>query len=224
MSIANLTNLPEDILKSEFPQIWMKMQQQKMSNQVNSDKTNIFLDQDNNQFYLQKDKSQKATRYNLLNLNKTIPRPQYTDDTHLSADYMISNWGALDDQNIFDSTNHNWDEIRSYLERMTNKVNNQTDFLLAIGPYLDELAKEKDVDLSEITADGINGYYDKKHTDDFELDIKKRMKNIENKFPDQPIANGYFPPNYTGNNDDSDDPDLDSQLQRMNNEIEEANK
>jgi len=88
MTLTNLTDLPDDVLKTEFPMVYAaKIRQQQMQN--NSSRTNVFLDQDNNQFYIQKDGSDRATRYDLLNINKAIQRPQFTDDAKLDADYMI---------------------------------------------------------------------------------------------------------------------------------------
>ncbi|WP_338231669.1 hypothetical protein [Companilactobacillus muriivasis] len=226
MPLTNISDLPDEVLRSEFPEIWINMQRQKAVDQANSDKTNIFLDQDNNQFYLQKNGSDKATRYNLLDTNKSIPRPQFTDDAHLSADYMISNWGALDDQNIFDSTNHNWDEIRSYLQGITNKINEHNDFLMAIGPYLDEVVKKKDVDMSEILADQTDKYYKKTEVIDKINKLQEQINNLSNAINYKPAPGGVFPPSYTGDkqqdiNDKISDKEVESNIDRFNSLIEE---
>lgn len=225
MTLMNLTDLPEDVLKTEFPQIWMQMQQQKVTDQSNSDKKNIFLDQDNNQFYLQKNGSDIATRYNLIDLNRAILRPQFTDDAHLSADHLISNWGALDDENIFDTTNHNWDEIKDYFQAIIRKINSQNDFLRDIGPYLDELAKKKDINLSEIVADGVDGYYSKSEVDKKVDFLQKQINNINHYIGDKPQPNSNFAKGFTGNPDYNDkimDSNVEGKIENLNTEDEEG--
>lgn len=178
MTLINISDLPDEDLMTEFPQIYMAKLYDKQKAQDNSGKKNIFLDQDKNQFYIQKEGSNKATRYNLIDSNRLIDRPELAEDTHLNADWMISDWGALDDESIFDKTNKNWDEIRSYFQSMTRKINYFTDYLVKLGPYLDELAKEKDVDLSQIIANGIDGYYKKSEVDEKNDNLQKQIESL----------------------------------------------
>lgn len=206
----NLSDLSDEDLKTKFPQIWLSKMYERQKEQADSGKTNIFIDQDNGQFYMQKNGSNKATRYNLIDANKLIPRPQLVEDTHLSADQMIRNWGALDDESIFDKTNQNWDEIRSFIQATTRKINYFTDYLIELGPYLDELAKSKDVDLSNIIADGVDGYYKKSEIDDKNDHTEAEISNIQSKFTPNPNPNGYTPPSYAGGPSKDDiDPELD---------------
>lgn len=210
MKLTNISDLPDEDLRTKFPQIYMAKLYEQQNNQNNSDVKNIFIDQDSNQFYMQRNGSNKATRYNLINANKLIPRPELPEDSHLNADHMLSNWGALDDESIFDKTNQNWDEIRSFFQSMTRKINYFTDYLTELGPYLDELAKAKDIDLSDIIADGVDGYYKKSEIDDKNNHTEAEIGNIQSKFTPNPNPNGYTPPSYAGGPSKDDiDPELD---------------
>lgn len=210
MTLTNLSDLSDEDLATKFPQIYFNKMYERQKEQDNSGKTNIFIDQDNSKFYMQKDGSNKATRYNLIDANKLIPRPQLDEDTHLNADRMISNWNTLDDESIFDKTNKNWDEIRSFIQAVTRKINYFTDYLTELGPYLDELAKVKDVDLSDIIADGADGYYKKSEVDQSNNHLESEIGNIQNKFTPNPNPNGYTPPSYAGGPSiDNSDPELD---------------
>lgn len=201
MTVTNITDLPDEVLRSEFPQIWIDIQRQRAAEQSNSDKTNIFLDQDNNQFYLQKDGSNKATRYNLLSTNKSLKHPELPESTTLNMDRTISDWGTLDDQSIFDKTNKNWDEIRSYFEAMTRKINMFTEYLNALGPYLDKLAEEKDVDLSEVLANQTDTYFKKSEINSEIESLQSQIDNLSNAITYKPAPGGVFPPSYTGDKD-----------------------
>lgn len=210
MTLTNISDLPDEDLATKFPQIYFRKMYEQQKAQDDSGIRNIFIDQDANQFYMQKDGSNKATRYNLINANKLIPRPELPEDTHLNADYMLSNWGALDDESIFDKTNKNWDEIRSYFQSMTRKINYFTDYLSKLGPYLDELAKAKDIDLSDIIADGVDGYYKKSEINKMNNHSEAEIQNIQSKFTPNPNPNGYTPPSYAGGPSADDiDPELD---------------
>jgi len=210
MTLTNISDLPDEDLATKFPQIYFRKMYEQQKSQDDSGVRNIFIDQDANQFYMQKDGSNKATRYNLINANKLIPRPELPEDTHLNADYMLSNWGSLDDESIFDKTNKNWDEIRSYFQAMTRKINYFTDYLSKLGPYLDELAKAKDIDLSDIIADGVDGYYKKSEINKMNNHSEAEIQNIQSKFTTNPNPNGYTPPSYAGGPSADDiDPELD---------------
>lgn len=225
MTLTNITDLPDDVLRSEFPQIWIDVQRQRAAEQSNSDKTNIFLDQDNNQFYLQKNGSVKATRYNLVNDNKSLQHPELPETTTLNMDRTISDWGALDDQSIFDKTNKNWDEIRSYFQAMTRKINMFTDYLSALGPYLDKLAEKKDVDLSEILAEGESGYYTKSEVKNLFNERDERINNIQSKLHTHENLNGVYPPSYSGPTPtlNSDDKILNPAIRAKLEKMKEAN-
>lgn len=228
MALMNLSDLSDEDLRTNFPQIWMNKMYERQNEQDNSGKTNIFIDQDNSKFYMQKYGSNKATRYNLINANKLISRPQLDEDTHLNADRMISNWGALDDESIFDKTNNNWDEIRSFIQAVTRKINYFTDYLVKLGPYLDELAKEKDVDLSQIIADGVDGYYKKSEVDGKLKYLQQQINNLNNAVeykPDSSSLNSVFPPSYTGDkqvdiNDEIQDANIENKIDSLKQNLE----
>jgi len=93
---------------------------------------------------------------------------------------------------------------------MTRKINAHTEFLIAIGPYLDKLANKKDVNLSEIVAEGVDGYYKVSEIDKQREKLQSEIDNIQSRFPSHPDANGYTPPSYVKGADLSDDdPELD---------------
>lgn len=90
----------------------------------------------------------------------------------------------------------------------------------AIVDYFKQFTPDQLKKISQNISDMLaNDYYSKKHTDEFETNILTRMNNLEARFPDEPLNNGYFPPNYTGNTD-NENPDLSAKLRRMKNELE----
>lgn len=202
--MQNFPNLPDEVLKAEFPQIYMaKLQYEQQQANDNNQKT-VFIDQDNDNFYLQDGNSKKATRYNLLNANRTLNRPELTDNAHLNADQLISNWGKLDDENIFDTTNKNWDEIRDYLQAVTRKINALTEFIVLLEPYLDNLAANKDIDLTEIATNISDGYYRKGEVNDKIDFLQRQITNINRYIGDKPQPNSNFAKGFTGNPDYND--------------------
>lgn len=215
-------DLPDEVLKAEFPQIYMaKLQYEQQQANDNNQKT-VFIDQDNDNFYLQYGDSKKATRYKLIDANKDIQRPYLADNVHLNADQMISNWGKLDDENIFDTTNKNWDEIRDYLQTVTRKINAILDFVGALEPYLDLLASSKDIDLTQILTGISDKYYKKTELDKSLKMLQKQINNLNNAISYKPDGNqnSIFPPSYTGDkqidiNDQIQDPATLTKIESM---------
>lgn len=198
--MQNFPDLPDEVLKAEFPQIYMaKLQSEK--DLRNSNQKTIFIDQDNDKLYLQEGNSNQSTKYNLINANRLIKRPDLIDNAHISADWLISNWGKLDDENIFDTTNKNWDEIRDYLQTVTRKINSIIDFINDIGPYLDQLAANKDMDLTQILTSANDKYYKKIELDSRLDTIQKQIDNLSNAVNYKPQPNSVFPPGFTGKKD-----------------------
>ncbi|APX72855.1 hypothetical protein M5C72_07060 [Companilactobacillus allii] len=221
--MINVSDFPDSVLASEFPAIYAAKSQSKNGDK---DKTNIFVDQDNGQFYLQKQGSENATRYNLVDANKSILRPKFSDNAHISVNQLISNWGSLSDDNIFDTTNKNWDEIRDYIQLITRKMNSMIDWINEIESYLDKFAEKKDIDLSEIISNQVDGYYKKSDVDIKINNLEHELENIQSKIQYKPNAGGVFPPSYTGDktsnvdiNDDITDPKTSLKIDELNNNI-----
>jgi hypothetical protein len=156
-----------------------------------------------------------------VNENKNLQHPELPETTTLNMDQTISDWGALDDQSIFDKTNKNWDEIRSYFQAMTRKINMFTDYLNALGPYLDKLAEKKDVDLSEVLADQADTYFKKSEINRKTDALQVQITNLSNAIDYKPKANSIFAPGFTGNkdidiNDTIHDPNVESKVETLN--------
>lgn len=219
--MQNIPNLPDEVLRTEFPQIYMAKLQYEQEQAKNNDQKTVFVDQNDNSLYLQKGNSGNATRYNLINSNRSLKRPELSDNAHLSADQLISNWGKLDDENIFDTTNKNWNEIRDYLQAVTRKTNVLIDFITAIEPYLDQLAADKDIDLTTILTNLGDKYYKKSELDAEIKSLQKQINNLNNAVGYKPKPNGVFPPGFTGEkdidvNDKIYDPKVESKVDNLN--------
>lgn len=216
-------NLPNSVLEAEFPEIYQAKIQYEESLKSGNDKESIFIDQDNDNLYLHKDDSKKATKYNLINANRSLKRPILVDSAHISDDQLIKNWGKLDDDNIFDTTNRNWDEIRDYLGAVTRKINNLIDFVTELEPYLDLLAADKDIDLSQILV-GVSDEYVKKVETNKKIDyLQREIDNINKAIDYKPVPNGVFPPGFTGEkdiniNDNISDSDVSNKVESLNDE------
>lgn len=215
----NLSDLPDEMLKIQFPQLYAAKKQAQLDG--SNDKTNVFIDQDNGQFYLQKDGELNATRYNLINANKSLKRPKLLDSNHISADQMIRDWGSLSDDNIFDVTNGNWNEIREYLQNVTRKINEHIDWILNAEEYLEQSATLKDIDLSEMVAGDKDGFYRKSEVDKITSKINEKISNIQTRLNDKTISTGVHSPSYTGNGTkySSEDLEIDRELEEMNREL-----
>jgi len=223
--MTNFPNLSDGVLASEFPDLYAAKLQNEQRQAKNNNQDNIFIDQDNNNFYLQKADTNKATRYNLIDANKLLKRPELIDNAHLSADQLISNWGKLDDENIFDTTNKNWDEIRDYLQSVTRKMNALIDFINDVEPYLDLLASNKDIDLTQILVNVSDKYYRKQDVDGKIKFLQKEIDNLGRYVGDKPQPNSNFAKGFTGNPDYNDkiyDPKVNDKVDLMNDEDEKG--
>lgn len=223
--MTNFPNLSDGVLASEFPDLYAIKLQNEQRQAKNNNQDNVFIDQDNNNFYLQKADTNKATRYNLIDANKSLKRPELLDNAHLSADQLISNWGKLDDENIFDTTNKNWDEIRDYLQSVTRKMNALIDFINDVEPYLDLLASNKDIDLTQILVNVSDKYYRKQDVDTKIKFLQKEIDNLGRYVGDKPQPNSNFAKGFTGNPDYNDkiyDPKVNDKVDLMNDEDEKG--
>lgn len=106
--------------------------------------------------------------------------------------------------------------INIVLKDLTIQDSNMNAIVEYFKKFTPDQLKKISQNISDMLSDN---YYDKKHSDEFETNIRTRMNNLEAKFPDEPLNNGYFPPNYTGKTD-NENPDLSAKLRRMKNELE----
>lgn len=223
--MQNFSNLPDEVLRAEFPQLYAQKLQYEKTKNTDNNKKNIFIDQENDNFYLKKGDTDTAIKYNLINANRSLKRPELKDDAHLSADQLISNWGKLDDENIFDTTNKNWDEIRDYLQSITRKINSLIDFITSIEPYLDLLAANKDIDLTTILVNLSDKYYKKSEMKNKLEYLQKQINNLNHYVGDRPQPNSNFAQGFTGNPDYNDkiyDSKINEKVDRMSDEDEKG--
>lgn len=166
-----------------------------------------------------------AQRYKLVNLDKvealsvpTIQKLSGLDGQEIHLDKLTQESIG---SSMFHAQNFNLDTIEKVINLLLQNQAISNDNMNKIVEFFNGLS---DSELSQITqniADTIGqDFYDKEQVDSIIKKLEMELKNIQDRFPDSPNPNGYFPPNYTGNTNVNEDPKLSARLQKMKNELE----
>lgn len=118
----------------------------------------IFVDQDNDELYFKQHDSQNAERVKMVRLSELIKIPELPDLKPVSGAHLLETWNKLNDDDVFDKTNANWQTLMTDLANIESNTKSVYQWSTDLSNVLKQLLNQSDVNITQILG---NSYYSK---------------------------------------------------------------